>query len=235
MPRTVQTSLVGLIHSIRFPASRPRLVASPNSTAKNLYAPRSTLKALNFGLPIIYTRAASKWTFTLGPQGRDYSLPDDIEELGALVGEPSCNVCNDFPASHMPATRIKDSEDTKQYNLKAYCDPCWEKYLAQRKLKAEERLKRSIYDHNVKEMLKKVTSIESTERVPLAYAATKFKEQNRAHKSHNSPTFYKRQLKEHLSKELEIVKIEKQNFCNKARVDCMDFELWRNRTASFRS
>jgi hypothetical protein len=231
MPKTAQTSLVGLLHSIRFPAVRPRLVASPNWTAKRLFSPQCTLKALGFKLPTIsnYTRAASYSISTLGPQGRDPEEPNENEELGESLGQITCHLCKSVPAVHMTAIGKKNRRGNGTNNV-AYCDPCWRKHHDIQKRKKGKRERRAsqkpIRDPTVKEMLKKVMSIEVTGSVPLLYAATKFMEQTGAHKKHHNPAWYKWQLNTHLLEELEIVKVGKQNFCNKARVDAMDFKLW---------
>ena len=76
-------------------------------------------------------------------------------------------------------------------------------------------------------MINVVQKIRSTQQIPIARAVDKLISEVRSVENFsNSRRWFQRHLIDHLSKELQIVKIRNKYIRNKQRVDAMDFKLW---------
>lgn len=121
------------------------------------------------------------------------------------------------------------------------CEQCWQQGERGRREREEEEKQILVqYKEELACMLDSVQQTHLMERVPIACAVDEFMAEIEFGYScePSSPITARmrgnlekiqRDMIHGLSKELQIVKIRNRYFCNKQRVDAMDFKLWHAR------
>ena len=114
------------------------------------------------------------------------------------------------------------------YDFTSFCEQCWQK--CEKAEREKEKKKEQILALNkarMDSMMTIVQKIHSTEQTPIARAVDKLvSEVTSVENVSNSRRWFQRHLIDHLSQELQVVKIRNKYMCNKQRVDAMDYKLW---------
>jgi hypothetical protein len=158
----------------------------------------------------------------------DFGSPCDCIECREATKKLVCEICRVRPSTDQSSELHYDRKGIRGYTFTSFCDPCWKKHLEEgRKRKREEEETLALHTEKVEQMMEYVRGLDSTEQVPIAYAVERLMSEIRSVRRFcNSRRWHQRDLVNHLSQDLEIVKVRNRYVCNKRRVDAIDFKLW---------
>ncbi len=158
----------------------------------------------------------------------DFGSPCACSECTQAEREPICEVCRVRPTVHQSYKDSYDRKGIRSYSFTSFCEQCWQK--CEKAKREKEKKKEQILALNkarMDSMMKIVQKIHSTEQTPIARAVDKLvSEVTSVENVSNSRRWFQRHLIDHLSQELQVVKIRNKYMCNKQRVDAMDYKLW---------
>ena len=157
----------------------------------------------------------------------DFGSPCNCTECTENTKRPICEVCEVHPAVNQSSERFSDRKGISSYTFTSFCEQCWREYTEEnRKREREKEQTLAFRKEKMEKMMRYVRGFHSTEQVPIGYAVERLLSDIRSAKNFcNSQRWHRQHLADHLSQDLQIVKVRNRYMCNKRRVDAMDFKL----------
>ena len=158
----------------------------------------------------------------------DFGSPCNCTECTENAKRTICEVCEVRPAVNQSSERFSDRKGISSYTFTSFCEQRWREYTEEdRKREREKEQTLTLHKEKMEKMMRYVRGLHSTEQVPIGYAVERLLGDIRSVKNFcNSQWWHRRHLVDHLSQDLQIVKVRNRYMCNKRRVDAMDFKLW---------
>jgi hypothetical protein len=158
----------------------------------------------------------------------DFGSPCNCTECTENAKRPICEVCEVRPTVNQSSKWSRDRKGISYYAFTSFCEQCYTEENRKREREKEQTLAFAAFrKEKMEKMMRYVRGFHSTEQVPIGYAVERLLSDIRSAKNFcNSQRWYRRHLVDHLSQDLQIVKVRNRYMCNKRRVDAMDFKLW---------
>lgn len=154
----------------------------------------------------------------------DFGSPCNCTECTENTKRPICEVCEVHPAVNQSSERSRDRMGISYYAFTSFCEQCYTEENRKREREKEQTL--AFRKEKMEKMMRYVRGFHSTEQVPIGYAVERLLSDIRSAKNFcNSQRWHRQHLVDHLSQDLQIVKVRNRYMCNKRRVDAMDFKL----------